>query len=141
VDFTYPANVCFECNCCGLCCGDTDHKRRHILMLESEAEEISAQTGRPIEDFATESNGTQPYSYEMKKIEGDCVFLKNNKCTIYEARPLICRFYPFELKFDKDKNSHAFTFTEECPTINRGGRTMSMRDFEALFALAQQRLL
>jgi len=110
-------------------------------MLESEAEEISAQTGRPIEDFATESNGTQPYSYEMKKIEGDCVFLKNNKCTIYEARPLICRFYPFELKFDKDKNSHAFTFTEECPTINRGGRTMSMRDFEALFALAQQRLL
>ncbi len=140
MDFTYPANICFECNCCGLCCGDTDHKCRHILLLESEAEEISAQTGRPIEDFAGESNGTQPYIYEMKKSEGVCFCLKDNKCTLYELRPLICRFYPFELKFDQEKDTHVFSFTLECPTINKG-KALSKKDFEELFQLAQQRLL
>jgi uncharacterized protein len=139
LDFTYPPNTCFECNCCGLCCADTDHKLRHILMLESEAEEISAETGKPIEEFANESNGTQPYIYEMKKFEGDCVFLKANKCTIYELRPLICRFYPFELKFDADKDTHVFTATSECPMVGQG-KLMAEKDFEALFRLAEGRL-
>lgn len=139
MDFTYPANVCFECNGCALCCGDTDHKLRHILLLESEAEEISAATGQPIEDFCKDSNGTQPYIYEMKKFEGDCVFLKDHKCTIYELRPLICRFYPFTLKFDADQDTHVFTATSECPMIGQG-KLMTHKDFEALYRLAKQRL-
>ena len=139
MDFTNPIEVCFECDCCGICCGDTDHKRRRILLLESEAEEISVETERPIEDFADESNGTQPYIYEMKKVEGDCIFLKNNKCTIYAVRPLICRFYPFELKFDVDKNIHVFTATSECPMIGQG-KKMAKKDFESLYALARERL-
>ena len=139
MDFTYPDNVCFECNCCGLCCGDTDHKRRRILLLESEAEEISAHTGLPIEDFANESNGTQPYIYEMRKPQGDCFFLKDNRCTNYELRPLICRFYPFELKFDQNKDTHVFSYTLECPMINQG-KQLSKMDFEALYTLAEQRL-
>ena len=112
---------------------------RRILILESEAEELSVETGRPIEDFANESNGTQPYIYEMKKVEGDCLFLKNNKCTIYTVRPLICRFYPFELKFDIDKGTHVFTATSECPMIGQG-KKMTKKDFEALYTLARERL-
>lgn len=139
MDFTYPPTVCFECNGCGLCCADTDHKLRHILMLESEAEEISAQTGKPIEEFAGESSGTQPYIYEMKKVQGNCVFLKDNKCIIYELRPLICRFYPFELKYDADKGTHVFTATPECPMIGQG-KLLSKKDFETLYALAEERL-
>jgi Fe-S-cluster containining protein len=140
VDFIYPENVCFECNRCGLCCGDTEHKTRHILLLESEAESTSAETALPIEDFAIENSSTPPYIYEMKKPEGKCSFLKNNQCTIYETRPLICRFYPFELKFDQDKKTHVFKYTLECPTINKG-KALSKKDFEELFALAMQRLL
>jgi Fe-S-cluster containining protein len=108
--------------------------------LESEAEAISAETCSPIEDFATETGGTAPYIYEMKKTEGKCFFLKNNQCTIYETRPLICRFFPFELKFDQDKKIHVFKYTLECPTINKG-KTLTRKDFEELFALAMQRLL
>ena len=72
----------------------------------------------------------------MKKVEGDCRFLKDNKCTIYESRPLICRFYPFELKFDQEKNTHVFSFTLECPTINQG-KILTKKDFEELFELAK----
>ncbi|MGE5554732.1 MAG: YkgJ family cysteine cluster protein [Methanocella sp.] len=139
MDFDYPSDVCFSCNCCGICCADTDHKLRHILLLESEAEEISNTTGKPIEDFANESNGTHPYIYEMKKQYGDCIFLKDNKCTIYELRPLICRFYPFELKYSPDKRTHVFTVTKECPMIGQG-KPMLHKDFEALYHLASERL-
>ncbi len=139
MDFSYPENLCFECNRCGLCCGDTNPKQRRIILLESEAEAISAETGLAIERFATES-GTPPYIYRMEKPEGKCFFLKNNQCIIYKSRPLICRFYPFELKFDADKQTHVFSFTLECPMVNRG-KTLSRKDFEELFALAKERLL
>ncbi len=140
MSFECPEGVRFECNGCGLCCGNTDHKLRHILLLESEAEAISASTGQPIEDFATE-RGTAPYIYEMKKVGGNCFFLEDNKCTIYGERPLICRFYPFELKFDEEKGVHVFGFTKECPTVNLYGKRLTKEDFLALFKLAEERLL
>ncbi len=140
VDFTYPLNISFECNCCGLCCGDTETKTRHILLLESEAAAISSQTKLPIEQFAVRIWGKEPYVYEMKKpSEGKCFFLKDNRCTNYDLRPLICRFYPFELRFETDKDTHVFSVTTECPTVGTGKRLIK-RDFEELYYLAQQRL-
>jgi Fe-S-cluster containining protein len=139
LDFNYPANVSFECNGCGLCCGDTKEKTRHILMLASEANSISKQTCLPIEKFAQAAEKA-PYVYEMKKpTGGKCFFLNNNQCTIYPHRPLICRFYPFELKFDTEKGHHIFSFTLECPTIGKG-KTLSRVYFEELFGLAQEKL-
>jgi Fe-S-cluster containining protein len=77
----------------------------------------------------------------MKKDnEGKCFFLKDNQCCIYEFRPLICRFYPFELKFDPDKDQYAFNFTFECPGITKG-RLVTKKDFKELFSLAKERLL
>lgn len=141
MDYTYPPSVSFSCNNCGLCCGDTPDKTRHILLLDCEVEEISAQSGLPIEEFALENMCRSPYVFEMKKPDdGKCYFLKDNQCSVYNARPLICRFYPFELRYDKDKNIHVFKYTLECPTINKG-KAMSKLDFEELFLLAKQRLL
>ena len=76
----------------------------------------------------------------MKKSgEGKCVFLKDTHCSIYPLRPLICMFYPFELKFNENKESHSFDFTFECPGINQG-KLLHKADFEKLFAAAQKRL-
>jgi Fe-S-cluster containining protein len=140
VDFTFPTNVFFECSKCGLCCGDTKDKTRCILLLESEAKAISAETLLSKQEFVKKILGKTPYFYEMKKSrEGKCFFLKDNQCSIYELRPLICRFYPFELKFDTEKNLHIFDFTLECPGINKG-KMMDRKDFEELFLLAKERL-
>jgi Fe-S-cluster containining protein len=141
VDFTYPNNVLFDCSKCGLCCGDTKEKNRHILLLESEANTISAQTCLPRQEFTREAKGESPYCYEIKKSkEGKCLFLKDNECSIYSLRPLICRFYPFELKFEQDKGQHVFDFTVECPGISKG-RRITRKDFNELFLLAQERLI
>jgi Fe-S-cluster containining protein len=140
VDFTNPNNVNFDCNRCGLCCGDTKQKTRHILLLEAEAKQISTQTSMQITDFSVAVVNKLPYVFEMKKTcEGKCVFLKENQCSIYTLRPLICMFYPFELKFDKDKGLHVFDFTVECPGVNQG-KVFCQKDFKKLFEQAQKRL-
>ncbi len=140
MDFTYPVDVSFECNRCGLCCGDTKQKSRRILLLENEAAKIASQTSKQITDFSAETSDKLPYRYEMKKTsEGKCVFLKDNQCIIYPLRPLICVFYPFELKFDEDRNLHVFDFTVECPGINQS-KGLGEKDFKKLFELAQEKL-
>ena len=75
-----------------------------------------------------------------KDVKGSCFFLKDNQCAIYALRPLICRFYPFELKFDEYKNTHVFYFTPECPEIGKG-KLLTKKDFEELFLLAKEKLL
>jgi Fe-S-cluster containining protein len=140
VDFTYPANVSFQCSRCGLCCGDTAQKTRHILLLETEAKCISQQACLSIEQFAEPISGKEPYVYEMRKLtNGKCFFLKENRCINYEHRPLICRFYPFELKPSGNRDSYVFDFTLECPTIGKG-EILVRKDFEDLFKLAQEKL-
>ncbi len=139
-DFNYPVNICFECNGCGLCCGDTEQKTRRILLLESEANFISAYTDLPIKKFVHGVSNNSPYVYEMQKpVHGKCYFLEANKCTIYPLRPLICRFYPFELKYVQDQDTHVFNYTLECPTIGKG-KTLTRKDFEELFSLAKEKL-
>jgi len=108
--------------------------------LESEAEKIASHTCQIVTDFSVRINDSGPYVYEMKKSsEGKCVFLNGNRCCIYPLRPLICMCYPFELKFNKDKEKYNFDFTVECPGINQG-KLLGKTDFRRLFGLAQERL-
>ena len=140
MNFDYPSTVRFRCIKCGKCCGDTKEKTRHVLLLKREAEEISKKTLRPILDFAVKIEGRAPYNYEMKKTAegGHCLFLENNHCTIYLLRPLICRFYPFELKIAMNQK-YEFLFTDECPGINQG-KTLDEDSFKKLFRLAHVKL-
>lgn len=130
--FEYPKHVSFSCNRCGRCCGDTEDTVRHILLLKTDADSISSQTSLDISEFAEEISGFKPYIYEMRKTEeSKCFFLKNNLCTIYKIRPLICIFYPFQLK-DIGNNRYAFSYTNNCPSIGKGLQLKSMF-FEGLF--------
>ena len=74
---------------------------------------------------------------------GMCLFLKDNRCTIYEQRPLICQFYPFELTTDENE-TFAFKETDECLGISRtkskGGKRLGELFFEGLLELARNEL-
>lgn len=125
--FTYPKHVHFRCERCALCCGDTEDKVRAILLLKTEADRVSRKTSIEIDEFAEKIKGFEPYVYRMRKTEdGKCLFLKENSCSIYQIRPLICRFYPFELK-NLRNGRYAFSHTDECPGIGKGPRLT--RDF------------
>ena len=67
-------------------------------------------------------------------VEGKCIFLEGTDCSIYDQRPLVCRFYPFELKTMKG-GKHVFAYTVECPGIGIGKR-LERDYFENLFKRA-----
>ena len=100
--------------------------------MKNDAERISKETSLGINKFAEENTGSEPYIYEMQKTEnGKCFFLKNNLCTIYNSRPLICRFYPFQLK-NIGNNNYAFSYTDKCPGIGKKPK-LNTTFFENLF--------
>jgi len=136
---SYPKNAVFECTKCAVCCGDTETRTRHILLLTGETRHISKAISKPIEDFARKTEDHDPYTYEMKKTEseGRCVFLNKNKCTIYRLRPLICRFYPFRL--ETTDGEYIFSLTNECQGIGTGN-PLRRNYFESLFRHACERL-
>lgn len=139
--FKHPTTLRFHCTKCGLCCGDTKERSRHVLLLLEEAEKIATITSKPISVFATMIKGKEPYTYEMKKTKesGSCFFLEDNLCTIYSFRPLICRFYPFELG-KKESQEYQFSYTRECPGIDKG-KILGAQYFTKLFTIAQSRLI
>jgi uncharacterized protein len=138
--FKHPVAQRFFCTRCGLCCGDTNERKRHILLLKNEADEIGKAVSQPVLAFAKRIRGKAPYVYEIRKIDeiGACVFLQDNKCLIYPFRPLVCRFYPFELKKAADQ-IHEFLCTKECPGINKG-KILERRYYAQLFEIAYARL-
>ncbi len=128
----------FKCIKCGICCGDTQEKTRHVLLLQKEANKIADTTKQPIENFAVELVGKTPYCYEMKKTkEGKCVFLKENRCIIYSKRLLICRYYPFGL--ETNQGQQKIFYTNECPGIGKG-KIMKKTDFHRLIRLVDRRI-
>lgn len=136
VGFSCPKDVRFHCTRCALCCGDTKDRTRRILLSEKDAQTISNATSKPVESFATEVRGHSPYVYEMRKTgkDGKCVHLQDTDCGIYDLRPLVCRFYPFELTTMKS-GKHEFLCTWECPGIGKGKR-LERNYFQELFIRA-----
>lgn len=146
MDFDYPPDIGFACNNCGICCGDTPKKTRRVLLLNSDAKKIASHTKKAISEFAVKLEKNLPYIYEIKKNpqNGKCLFHQNNHCSIYLHRPLICKFYPFELKADENKK-YTFKVTSECPGVFcldtlKGGEILGKHYFRGLFVLARATL-
>jgi Fe-S-cluster containining protein len=135
--FDYPPKIKFECTKCGICCGDINRKERHILAFKSEVEKIARHINQDISTFSKRDSNCPPYAHELKKVDGKCFFLKTNLCSIYSFRPLICRFYPFEL-LPNSNSAHRFDYTLECPGIGVG-EELRASYFRRLFRLARVR--
>jgi Fe-S-cluster containining protein len=76
----------------------------------------------------------------LKQRTGDCIFLSSNTCTIYEIRPLTCRFYPFSLE-EPVQGSYEFELTnEKCPGIGKG-QLLNEEFFRDLLSTARKRII
>jgi len=133
---TYPVGLRFECQRCSRCCGDTKTRERRIVLLEAEVGLIAATNRVPSATFALPNAGTQAYTFSMRKVDGRCIFLNGTECTVYEARPLVCRFYPFELRCSENGGYEFIGTEDDCPGIGRG-KPLGEGFFKELFAYAE----
>lgn len=94
-------NLCEGCiNKKAKCCSNLNVDEP--VLLPNEAKNISKNFNIPINEFATKINLKKIYNdkslkdiYQMKRNkENTCNFYINNKCQIYDYRPVDCRIFP-----------------------------------------------
>ena len=98
----------FECTECGACCKtkgevylNPAETKSAASMLNLTVDEFKVQFVSREEEFPTDRDVVGWTVLKQRQV-GDtteCVFLKDNKCGIYGARPLQCSTYPFWPRF------------------------------------------
>jgi Fe-S-cluster containining protein len=113
--FFYPEGLRWRCKLCGACCRDPPHRERRILLLPSDITRLEQDSGK---EFYKKVECNAPYIAELKKNNGDCIFLDGNRCKIYSHRPLLCRTYPFYIELRE--GSLIINVDEKCSGLGDG---------------------
>ncbi len=135
----YKDGLKFECTQCSKCCrfdpgyvflsyNDLDRLLIHFELSRN----IFIEKYCRVVDI-----GDQKRLSLIEKANYDCIFWKDGGCTIYEARPLQCRSYPFWKPFLTDREAWDAE-AESCPGMNNGlpvereavEKWLSLRDAE-----------
>ena len=90
---------------CALCCKNTE------MILSHKDIERLVEAGYSKNEFCYVD---QEGFHRLRNVDGNCFFLKENKCLVYQLRPQGCRFYP--IIFDLDSNKTILD--SECPLID-----------------------
>lgn len=81
-----------DCTACANCC------RHSVVSVDhADLEAIAGHVGCTREQAAhryTEADAGAPALRTLRNVPDRCVFLENNLCTIYDARPKACRDFP-----------------------------------------------
>ncbi len=99
--------VCFQCRRCGNCCRDLEgqlmlepldaYHLARLLREQGKAASIDDVYVRYAHPDIVE--GILPiYLMDTVGPGHACVFLKDGRCSVYEARPYVCRIYPFSVR-------------------------------------------
>ena len=117
----YREGLKFSCTQCGNCCsGDPGY----VWATKEEIREISKLIGRADGWLDKQHLRRVGLRYSLtEKPGGDCIFLSRangrTQCSIYSARPLQCRTWPFWT--ENLRSAHAWDRVGEiCPGINKG---------------------
>lgn len=93
----------FKCNDCGFCC--KGEKGIQVNLTVGDIYRICEFLMITVEEFFDKYGGLKPFKDPRKPdgydidmgLEMPCKFWKNGKCSIYSARPLNCRIFPYWL--------------------------------------------
>lgn len=100
-------DVGFSCTCCGRCC--TREFNDHVFLLEQDVETVLVLDNRalmpaPYFEFCDQNGRFYVPGYALgTQQDGRCIFLSDNRCTIYDRRMSICRIYPYMLHREADE--------------------------------------
>jgi uncharacterized protein len=91
----YRDGLRFECTGCGDCCSG---EPGYVWVSDAEIAALATQLAMSVNDF--QNQYVRQVGAEKSLVErpgGDCIFLDidSRKCTVYAARPVQCRTWPF----------------------------------------------
>lgn len=101
----------FKCQQCGTCC----RWPGHVLLTDADIARLVAATGLSEDAFMDQYTdlAANRRQLTLKDIHGkDCIFLKDNGCAHYGARPEQCRSFP-----------HGWRVSAGCPALEAMDKT------------------
>jgi len=110
----------FSCTSCGHCCR---HEPGYVFLSREDLRRLSINSGVSEEEFSQKfcrkvDLGITTRLSLIETEDNDCIFWDQG-CTVYKARPLQCRTYPFwpgilssPAEWERE--------SRECPGINQG---------------------
>jgi len=118
----YSSGLSFECTQCGDCCSGPGEGYVWVTPQEIVALASAIGMSGQLEEF--ERKFTRKVGELTSLVEysdGDCIFLdpKSRGCSVYEARPVQCRTWPFWKSNVKSTRTWAQT-AKSCPGCNHG---------------------
>ena len=90
----YENGLNFACTGCGECCTGTPG---YVWISEDEILSMAEYLKISLEEFSSKflRKSYNKWSLKENSSNGDCVFLKGNKCTVYPVRPKQCKTFPW----------------------------------------------
>ncbi|HZJ88223.1 MAG TPA: YkgJ family cysteine cluster protein [Sphaerochaeta sp.] len=137
----YERGLEFTCiDGCSYCCGV---EPGYVFLTQDDLTRLCEQTHLTEEAFISTYcypvDMGQFYMISLLEQENyDCIFLKGGRCSVYEARPLQCRTYPFWPAIMES----AATWKQEaasCPGIGKGKR-FKKKEIDTLLSLQRGRV-
>ncbi|MDD5225809.1 MAG: YkgJ family cysteine cluster protein [Candidatus Omnitrophica bacterium] len=92
----------FQCRQCGACC----RQPGFVYLKEGDAARLATHLGMDIYQF-TETHCLlmdRQHLALKKHADETCLFLREESCSVYEARPAQCREFPLGWKTERSLN-------------------------------------
>ena len=100
--------VSYHCSCCGHCCRhikncvmveslDAYRMAKHLCKQHCDISSTDDVLLRYCEPMPLTDEGYPIYVLKTAGSDAACIFLHENQCSIYAARPRTCRLYPFSV--------------------------------------------
>lgn len=106
----------FRCTGCGKCCTGAPG---YVFLTQSDLEQLAAHFHLSPAQFARKYCRFKDGKYALLEDRKtyDCVFLRDNRCIAYEARPIQCRTYPWWVENLRDETTWQQT-AQQCEGID-----------------------
>jgi Fe-S-cluster containining protein len=106
----------FQCTGCGKCCTGSPG---YVYLSDQDMETLSLHFQLSKEEFTKKYTRFVEDQYSLLDKAGsyDCIFLEDNKCKVYAARPVQCKTFPWWIS-SLETPAHWEEAAKRCEGIN-----------------------